>query len=291
MTRLALLSCLLVACGADREVVPSGSPDVGAEAGIAADTAVDAVEETPPEKLTVEPANRTLTVDTDAPVAQKLAYRVQRDGADITFTSTFAMDDPGLGLFVANTLNINASPPFAGLGKTFVVTASQSGDRGRAKLTLVRLRTTGAVKDFLFSSPHGAAPAPDKEIFRVETAGGADVSVTLKNDPANPPGVDARKLVTVRAMAEGFPKLEPPACESGQATRDSDGDGIADTFVAPATARALCFDVRPVTNVVVTAGERASFHRVLVDVVTSSGKTLQSRSIVVMVPPTDPVPR
>lgn len=297
MVRIAFLACLLISCGADRAVAPSGPVDTGIEEGIAFDSsAPDAPgEDAPPDELLLEPKNRTLTIDSAAPTAQTIEYKVSLDAADVTATSLFSLDEPSLGTFAANVLTTQPGVAFTGVGKTFVVTARDAGKRGRAKLTLVRLRTTAETKDFLFESRHGAAPTPDKELFRVLTTAanggvGADVSVVLKNDPANPPGVDARKLVTVRAMNEGFPKLEPPSCEP-QSTRDSDADGVDDTFIGAATPRALCFDVRPVTNLVVTAAESASFHRVLVDIVTSTGKTLQSRSVVVMVPATDPVPR
>lgn len=258
--------------------------DSGFEAGIAPDVSV--VVDSGPDELVVEPHNRMLTVDFTAPTSHSVTYSVFRDAAEIT--AALSLDDPSLGTFAGSVLSTAVPLPFSEVGRTFVITAREGGKRGRAKLTLVRLRAT----DFLFSSPTGVAPAPDKELFRVLTssASGADVSVVLKNDPANPPGVDARKLVTVRAMSEGWAKIEPPSCEP-QATRDSDGDGLADTFVAVTTARALCFDVRPVTNVLVPAGESASFHRVIVDVVTSTGKTLHTHTVVVMVPPSDPVPR
>lgn len=279
MLRVAFFSFVFFGCGADREVT-SSKPDTGVEEGIAADTAV-VTDDGVVDELAVEPRNRTLTFTTDAP--QSVEYTVLDGASDVTSTSALTVD-PSIGAFTANMLA--AKPSFAEVGKTFVVTARASGKRGRAKLTLVRLKTD----DFLFSSPNGVAPTPDKWLFKVTDDVGAEVKVVLKNDPANPPGVDARKLVTIRAMGEGWPKIEPPACDP-QMTKDTDGDTVADTFVVGTAPRALCFDVRPVTNVVVTAAEAASFHRVIVEVTTATGKTLSSRSVVVMVPPTDPTPR
>jgi hypothetical protein len=282
MLRIALFSFVFSGCGADREVV-SNPVDSGVEEGIKADTAV-VTDDGVVDELVVEPKNRTLTFVPGA-AAQTVEYVVMRDTTDVTKTATFSIDDPMVGTFAANVLT-NVHPGFTGVGKTFIVTARESGKRGRAKLTLVRLGD----KDFLFSSPNGVAPTPDKGLFKVLDDVGAEVSVVSKNDPSNPPGVDARKLVTIRAMGEGWPKIEPPSCDPVMA-KDTDGDSVTDTFVAGTAGRALCFDVRPITNVVVTAAETASFHRVIVEIKTSTGKILESRSVVVMVPPTDPTPR
>jgi hypothetical protein len=287
------LALLATACGADHDV-PATVP-VSDSSGIPLDTASDALEDTELDELTVQPSIHTVMIDsTAAETSARITYTVQYDATDLTSVSSFAID-PAAASFAGNVLSTKVPLPMFEIGKTFVVTARANMKRGRAKLTIVRLKTTGETRDFLFESAHGSAPSPEKDLFKVSTTstnGGldADVSVVLRNDPLNPPSVDARKLVTIRAMGEGYPKLAPPACEA-QTTRDADGDGTADTFLASSTPRALCFEVRAVTNVLVTSGENASFHRVFVDVVTSTGKTLQSRSVVVMVPATDPVPR
>jgi len=290
--RLVLVLWLsAAACSADRDA-STALPDAATDApGIPLDTS--SVDDAGVDELIVQPAVHTLKFDVAAESRESLNYSVLDGTTELTPVATFSVD-PSVATMAGNSLTTKWPLPEFEIGKTFIVTARANGKRGRAKLTIVRLKTTGE-KDFLFESAHGATPFPDKDLFRVLTTTdngglGSDVRVVLRNDPLNPPIVDARKLVTVRAMAEGYPKLEPPACEA-QATKDSDADGTHDTFIASPTPRALCFEVRPVTNVLVTSGEDASFHRVFVDVVTETGKTLATRSVVVMVPATSPVPR
>ncbi len=297
---LALAVAGLASCSADRAVTPADSGldvamiDAHAETGLVlADGRVDAEEDA----IAVEPANSTVTYDLAASPAQPATKRfsARLDGQDVTAASAFELDDPTLGAFSGPMFSSTVPLPLTAIGRTMIVTARASGKVGRTKLTIVRVRATGDAKDFLFYAPRGKEPYPDRDLLSVyaSVAGGgagSDVKVVLRNDEANPPGVDARKLVEIRAMAEGNPKMPTPVC-APQATKDTDGDGVHDTFVAASEERALCFEVSPKPNVTIPSAEGAAFHRVFVDVTTSTGKVLQSRSVVVVVPATDPIPR
>jgi hypothetical protein len=68
--------------------------------------------------------------------------------------------------------------------------------------------------------------------------------------------------------------------------KDTDGDGILDTFVSVPPVRAVCFDVTPKKNDLVDTASVAQFFRAFVDVVAMPSATkLDTRAILFLVQP------
>jgi hypothetical protein len=112
-----------------------------------------------------------------------------------------------------------------------------------------------------------------------------DVKANAVNDPANAHGVDATKFIkTLRAMDEGNAAA---GCPAG-AARDTDGDGIKDTFLSVVVGTKVCFEVVPAQNSSVTPDQTAQFYNAFVDVIGVQGNVqLDRRSVLFLVPPKD----
>ncbi|MBK7399365.1 MAG: hypothetical protein IPJ34_24640 [Myxococcales bacterium] len=121
-----------------------------------------------------------------------------------------------------------------------------------------------------------------------------DVTATWSNDPANPPleaggaPVDASKFIkALRAMKEGDAAAGCPAAS----TKDTDGDGVDDTFVGVKVGVPVCFEVIPQSNTSVPPKSVAQFYNAFIDVIGMPGAVkLDQRTVLFLVPPTD-VPR
>jgi hypothetical protein len=113
-----------------------------------------------------------------------------------------------------------------------------------------------------------------------------DVTAVPSNDPSNPDGVDATKFIrALRAMGEGAPAAGCP----GGPTKDSDGDGVDDTFLSVTVGTKVCFEVLPAVNTIVPAKDVPQFYNVLIDVIGVQGSVqLDSRKVLFLVPPADP---
>ncbi len=122
-----------------------------------------------------------------------------------------------------------------------------------------------------------------------------DVTATWSNDPLNPPAeaggppVDAAKFIkNLRAMKEGDAKAGCPAAT----TKDTDGDGVDDTFVGVIVGSPVCFEVIPQMNSTVPPKTVAQFFNAFIDVVGMPGAIkLDRRGVLFEVPPTDIVPK
>lgn len=122
-----------------------------------------------------------------------------------------------------------------------------------------------------------------------------DVTATWANDPANPPAepggppVDASKFIkNLRAMKEGDAKAGCPAAS----VKDTDGDGIDDTFVGVIVGTPVCFEVIPQMNTTVPPKSTAQFFNAFINVLGMPGSVkLDLRSVLFEVPPTDTPPR
>ncbi|MBK7398093.1 MAG: hypothetical protein IPJ34_17795 [Myxococcales bacterium] len=122
-----------------------------------------------------------------------------------------------------------------------------------------------------------------------------DVTATWANDPANPPAeaggppVDASKFIkNLRAMKEGDAKAGCPAAT----TKDTDGDGIDDTFVGVIVGSPVCFEVIPAMNITVPPKSMAQFFNAFINVLgMPGGIKLDLRSVLFEVPPTAEVPK
>jgi hypothetical protein len=112
-----------------------------------------------------------------------------------------------------------------------------------------------------------------------------DVKAVASNDPKNG-DVDATKFIrALRAMEEGHAAAGCPAVEA----KDSDGDGIKDTFLNVTVGTKVCFEVIPAKNTTVPAEYEPQFYNAFVDVVGVQGSVqLDRRTVLFLVPPKDP---
>ena len=120
-----------------------------------------------------------------------------------------------------------------------------------------------------------------------------DVTAVPSNDPANAlddtgKPVDATKFIkNLRAMKEGNVKEGCPA----SATKDTDGDGVDDTFISVKVGTAVCFEVNAAMNTIVPAKDDPQFFNAFIDVLGMPGSVkLDRREVRFLVPPKDFVP-
>jgi hypothetical protein len=117
-----------------------------------------------------------------------------------------------------------------------------------------------------------------------------DVTAQPENDPTNPPAadgstVDATKFIhALRAMDEGDSASSCPP----NAAKDTNGDGIKDTFVAIPVGQPVCFEVIPEKNTFVKPGKQAQFFNAFINVLGMPGSVkLDQRTVLFLVPPQD----
>lgn len=110
-----------------------------------------------------------------------------------------------------------------------------------------------------------------------------DVSAVPENDPANANGVDATKFIkALRAKDEGDATNGCPAAPA----KDTDGDGIKDTFIAVKAGTPVCFEVVPNMNTTVPPAENPQFYNAFINVIGAPGNIqLDRRSVLFLVPP------
>lgn len=140
--------------------------------------------------------------------------------------------------------------------------------------------------NFLHSNGQGVSTGVVNAIQAISVGAAYDVKAIPSNDPSNPGGVDATKFIkALRAMEEGNAAAGCPATPA----RDSDNDGIKDTFVAVKVGTPVCFEVIPAKNDTVLPLDTPQFFNAFVDVVGVQGNVqLDRRSVLFLVPPKDP---
>lgn len=140
--------------------------------------------------------------------------------------------------------------------------------------------------NFLHSNGNGVSNAIVKAIEAISVGSTFDVKAVPSNDPSNPKGVDATKFIkALRAKDEGDAANGCPA----HPARDTNGDGIKDTFLAVKVGTPVCFEVIPQTNTTVPPEGQAQFFNAFVDVVGVQGNVqLDRRTVLFLVPPKDP---
>jgi hypothetical protein len=145
--------------------------------------------------------------------------------------------------------------------------------------------------NFLHNNGAGVSDSIVKAIQAVSVGSTFDVTAQPSNDPTNAPGtdgkpVDATKFIkALRAMDEGSPKDGCPA----HAAKDTDGDGIKDTFLTVVVGTAVCFEVLPQENTTVPPKPQVQFFNAFIDVLGMPGSVKLDRRIVLFeVPPKDP---
>ncbi len=139
--------------------------------------------------------------------------------------------------------------------------------------------------NFLSSSGNGVSGGIVKAIEAIAIGSTFDVKATASNDPKNAGGVDATKFIkALRAMDEGNPANNCPAAPA----KDSDGDGIKDTFLAVKAGTPVCFEVIPAKNGFVMPQLDPQFFNAFIDVIAVQGDLhLDKRSVLFLVPPKD----
>lgn len=142
---------------------------------------------------------------------------------------------------------------------------------------------------FRHSNGNGVGTGVVKAIEAISIGAAYDVKAIASNDPKNANkngGVDATKFIkALRAMEEGNAAAGCPVA----AARDSDGDGIKDTFVAVKVGTPVCFEVIPAKNDTVLPENQPQFFNAFVDVIGVQGNVqLDKRTVLFLVPPKDP---
>ena len=133
----------------------------------------------------------------------------------------------------------------------------------------------------------GVADSIVAAIQAISIGSAFDVTAIPSNDPSNPGGVDAPKafIKVIRAMDEGDPTN---ACPKHDA-KDTDGDGIKDTFIGVTVGTPVCFEVNVKMNITVPATDQPQFFNAFIDVVGLPGSIkLDRRAVLFLVPPKEP---
>jgi hypothetical protein len=247
--------------------------------------------------LDVEPSTSIAQIDTATtpPTPAKVIYTAkvscEGPGVDVTTEAHFALEDAPLGTFEGNALTSSSSiPDIVGPGATTtLVHATARGFTGLAALTIVQYRATGEHRDLFFQIPYLVAASPTHQPLVANVTTIDDVTVKIASDPHNPASPDGKRydattfLSAVRAMDEGSAK---DGC-TANAAKDTDGDGVLDTFVGPIDG-SICFEAAPTVNhTIATKALATTLVADVLIVATPSGTALDVRNIVLMVPGTN----
>ena len=113
----------------------------------------------------------------------------------------------------------------------------------------------------------------------------------MSNDTTNADMVDATKFIkSLRAMDEGD-ATEKCAALGASKVKDTNGDGVADTFIqiTAAASNRVCFEVLPKMNDFVAPTNVAQIFRAFIDVVGMPGAVNlgDRRQVLFLVPPKD----
>lgn len=153
--------------------------------------------------IEVDPKNATIFIDaaTNPATPATIAYKVRKAGKDLTADTTFKVEDPALGTFGGPTFTSALALPMNKMGVSTLVEATTPEGKGLGRLTIVKLRKTGAQRDFFFIVPFGGNPTPQNDVlkfstnikqvdvvFAMDTTASMGGSINnLKNALANPP--------------------------------------------------------------------------------------------------------
>jgi len=139
----------------------------------------------------------------------------------------------------------------------------------------------------------GVADSVVKAIQAISVGSSFDVTAIPSNDPANPPDgkgapVDATKFIkSIRAMEEGDATSGCPS----HAAKDTDADGVKDTFISVTVGTPVCFEVNAKMNDFVEPIPTPQFFNAFIDVVGMPGSVkLDRRAVLFLVPPKEPGP-
>lgn len=132
----------------------------------------------------------------------------------------------------------------------------------------------------------GLGTSITRAIQAISVGASYDVRAVASNDPKNANGTDATRFIqAIRAMEEGSSAAGCPAAPA----KDTDNDGVKDTFLAVTVGTKVCFEVIPAKNTSVPPENEPQFFSAFVDVVGAQGNVqLDRRSVLFLVPPKDP---
>ncbi len=139
--------------------------------------------------------------------------------------------------------------------------------------------------NFLADNGNGVSSGIVKAIQAIAVGSTFDVTAKASNDPKNAGGVDATKFIkALRAMDEGNAANGcPPAT-----AKDTDGDGIKDTFTNLQAGTPVCFEIIAAMNNTVMPILNPQFFNAFVDVIAVQGNLpLDHRAVLFLVPPKD----
>jgi hypothetical protein len=249
-------------------------------------------------KLRLDPGTRLLVIDTATtpPTPATQTYRAWTDDSgapEVTDALKMSVDDPRAGTFEGNVFTTASSLPHELWGMTVRVNAEidavcSNKECGIADLLVTQYRKSGPLTDFLFSVPYLSPATPDGAVLRVGALHAApmDIGFTISNptDPPNPKSpfgepLDGAALVHLRAMSEGD---ATKGC-APNAAKDTNGDGVDDTFVAVDGSASVCFEVTAKNETVLPTGS-TQIYAALVDVVGATGAMVDRRLVVLMTP-------
>lgn len=139
--------------------------------------------------------------------------------------------------------------------------------------------------NFQSTNGNGVSSGVAKAIEAIAVGSSFDVTARPSNDPKNPKNVDATKFIkALRAMDEGNQAAGCPAAPA----KDTNGDGIKDTFISVKVGTPVCFEVIPQKNTFVEPASDPQFFNAFIDVVGVQGNVqLDHRSVLFLVPPQD----
>ena len=139
----------------------------------------------------------------------------------------------------------------------------------------------------------GVATGVVKAIQAISVGALFDVTAIPRNDPSNvasdgtPVDAVTSFIKNIRAMDEGSPSEGCPS----HAAKDTDGDGVKDTFTGVNVGTPVCFEVNPKQNDTVPAAAAVQFFNAFIDVVGVPGSIkLDTRQVIFLVPPKEPGP-
>jgi hypothetical protein len=136
--------------------------------------------------------------------------------------------------------------------------------------------------NFLYDDVSGVSDGIVTAIAAISVGSVFDMTAAAFNDPANPGGVDATKFIrALRAVEEGDASK---GC-APRVAKDTDGDGVKDTFVSAPVGTKVCFEVLPRPNdFVPETAEPQYFHATIVVLGLPGSVILETKCALFVVP-------
>ncbi len=194
-----LVACALVAAcsGSSTSGGPTTTPvlDAGDDTGFVLGDDATADSQFAIKTYQLTPTNAVLKIDTataGSVATQDYTLTMTENGVDtdVSAASTFTVDDPTLGSFSGNHFTSTTALPPGVLGRTTQVRAEPGN--GIANVTVIALRTTGALADFFFTVPYQKLPIPPKDTLvfgtklkQVDVAFLMDTTASMGGEIAN----------------------------------------------------------------------------------------------------------